>query len=717
MLFPSSRFLASASVIVLAGAVFATSEGLARDYGRRNRDVVQEVAPLSRGDASDIIFEMPPLQPVKKSAVAAAPPPAKVAEPAKAAEPEKVAAPANARPANTPAAAALPEATAPAPVVESAKPAAVSATPAPEAQQPAAPPAQSQTEAPPEQAVATPAEGILPGAPTLEQPVAEAPPAPPAEQPVAEAPPAAATPAEAAQAPAAPAPVASNDNPAPPQAQEPAPSELAPAEPAQGSDSAARIAALLKEGVNGPAEIRIADRATLWLPAGRVFVPAEPAKKLAQEAGLEWRAGAQGVVAPASERLEWLAPVELLDDGFIKTGEADALQAEKLLAAFQAGLPEVNGNRAKGGQPPVALAGWLTPPALDDKHRLSACVNVATEGGASGGDKFFNCEAWALGRQGAIKVSVAEGGEQADKMKGEALALADTIVYDHGKAYEDIEIATDKSAPYAAADLLTSDVAAKGIAAAPAEPQEYVSLPLLLVLKLWKVILFAVVAIGGVIAWFRRRMEREADDAASARASRMEAVETPANEPVSLFARMLPTLHARFAKKSVPAQDPAAAMAREAGVDAVSSRGARDRSTSAEEPASALKKLATKMRGATPEPAPAPVDVARVIRAARTLPGAAPAPAAEPIMTEAPVIATPAPVTPKAPAPIAPQGIAGDSAAKPSSQQPSAAPSAPPAAKDEPAPADDFGGLVEPGDEAATSAAMHARESLRQATA
>ena len=746
MSFSSSRLVASACLAALAGVSFAPTAASARDFRPGGGNVVEVLPPLSSVGSRDIIYVMPPLQPVNGSAVAAKPVPAKSVEPAKIAEPAKATAPAKvAAPAKAPEPAKVEEAVkAPEPVKASgpavaakeppaAKPSDSSATaeaPKPMAENPATPEAVTASPAAPADPVAVaeapkPAEVVkpaetpqpvaqdvqtaqeVPAAPETAAPVApdSQPQAAPAEAATAAAEPPqpeAATPAETA-APQAETPVAANDNGAPAETQGPQPVETLSAEAVQAvADADARIAALLAAGVKGPTEVRIADRATMWLPAGRIYIPGEPARKLAQEAGLELRPSAQGLVAPDDDKLNWLAPVELLDDGYIKTGESEALQADKILAGFQAGLPEVNAQRVKAGQPPVSLAGWLSPPKLDDKRRLSACVNV----GAEGGDSFFNCEAWALGRQGAIKVSLAEGGEAAEKMKGEALALADTIVYDHGKAYEDIEVVTDKAAPYGAADLLTSDVSAKSVVPpAPAEGQSKPALPLHLLLKLWKVILFAAVAIIGVIAWFRRRKGAEQP------APRAQV--QPEAAP-SLFARLLPTLHARLAKNTLPSD--AVSEVRAAGVDAVSSRVGRSAaspkeksqpgglfgkllalragrkgndeaeptsvitSMGDEEPSAALAKLASKMRGAAAESSgPSSVDVSRVIRAARSLPGAAPEPV-EP----------------------------------PTQQQARQAPAAPPPAPEKKMDAEAFG-LVEPGDEAAASAASNASRALRQA--
>lgn len=480
---------------------------------------------------------------------------------------------------------------------------------------------------------------------------------------------------------------------------------------AKPAASGGRIAALLAEGQAGPAEIRLGDGATMWLPAGRVFLPTEAAKKLAQAAGLDWRPAMQGIVAPAGGDLQWVAPIELINDGHIPIGDPAALAPEKLLSAFQASLPEVNAQRAQGGQAPAALDGWLAPPALNEKHRLSGCVNVSTTNDQSGVDKFFNCEAWALGRHGAIKVGLANGAELAARLKDEAAALADTIAFDRDKAYDAFDPASDKSAPYTAADLLTRDVTAK-VGAAPASVEAPAPSD-------WLSMLFypAVFGVGALALYALLKRRRDAENATPApRLARLvgQVDETPretadqgaAGAPTSLFARLLPTVHARFEKKapSAPLSEesvsdaetsapeepesqtaspslfarvlptlharfaknaataPAAAetapiedepaltpepTAKEppksavgALIGKISALRARDRqgtksatpANDLDEPATALKKVAALMRRKSDEPAPAPINLSRAIRAPRNM-GAATALAMEPVET------------------------------------------------------------------------------------
>jgi uncharacterized membrane-anchored protein len=627
----------------------------------------------------------------------------------------------------------------------------------------------------------------------------------PQPAPVAEAVPTPEKSVEAAAAPASLSPETQAASEAPSMKEATAQQETAaPAEPVASAEATAAdaqadasIAALLAEGVAGPAEVRIADHATLSLPAGRVFLPIEPARKLAREAGLEWRPGVQGVIAPAGDRLQWLAPIELLDDGHIGAGEADALDPEKLIAAFRAGLPQVNAERSRAGQPPVTIDGWLSAPALTKKHRLSACANLSTRTDQNGADSYFNCEAWALGRHGALKVELAEGAEAAEKLKDEAMALADAIVFDSGRGYEDFDPATDKAAPYTAADMVTRDVSAQ-TAPAPAEAAAPAPAESGLLSRLLEPALLAVAALALYVWMKRRRKETDAPEgAAAAPVSATEPV--PAGEaPSSLFARLLPTLHARFAKgdaKAPPAKEiaaspapvaerieekpavaaPASLFARllptlharlskskapkvetapastvapeakqaqaaaslfarllptlharfakgaaesaakaKAPVVAAGAAGKAEAGASrktggapandAEEPISALRRLAAMMRRSSEEPATPPVDVSRAMRTLRRLPGAAPAVAEvlpEPyeatVVTEVAQQPSSAPMATVVAEPVVTKPAPMAAAAKPES---------------EPVGVID---LVEPGDAEAATAAINAARALREA--
>jgi uncharacterized membrane-anchored protein len=507
----------------------------------------------------------------------------------------------------------------------------------------------------------------------LPAPVAEAAPAP-AETPVAEAAPA---PAAESQAPGAAA-----ENAAPP--------------PAQNQPAADNRPAPLDQGLRGPIEVRLADRATLWLPAGHMFLSQQPAQQLLKGMGHGWDDAMQGIVVAANGATDWFASVDLLDDGYIKDDDATAFDNAKLLEDYKAGVAAVNAQRTRAGREPIEIAGWIAPPRYDEKRRLSACVGVALKGAPEPGGGFFSCQAYALGRQGAIKVSLTASGQNEELLKGEALLLAETIVHDKGQAYEDADLAADKAADYGLADLVTTDVSESSFVgvSAPSEAASEtspVAAILILIAKFWKAILFTIVMVSSAVVYRRRKISPAGAEPAKVKGMAKDALaqkpeqgaSAPAGAPV--WRRLVEAARAKLgrargagdetsatvakkAREPEPSAKPASVAAAFAALRArlvkkADAAAAMELADAGAEPppSSILNKLAARMRRDAPAPQAAPVAVAR----GKSLAGAAP---------ETDV-------------------------------------SAPPAAA-----VNDFG-LVEPGDAEAATAAISARRALREARA
>lgn len=474
------------------------------------------------------------------------------------------------------------------------------------------------------------------------------------------------------------------------------------------TQAAAPVSALLAEGLVGPTEVRLADRATMWLPAGYIFIPLEAARKLAGEVGLAWRAGALGLVAPAGGAVDWLAPIELLDDGHIRAEDAGALDPEKVLAAFRASLPAVNAQRAATGQGAVALEGWLASPALDAKHRLSACVMVSTAD-ANAPDRFFTCEAWSLGRAGALKIGLVEGAEKSERLKGEIKALAGTIVFDRGKTYEDFDPAADRVAPYQAADLLVHDVSAKIVPPSGAGAKG--DAPAASLLEQLSSVAYPAFFGGAALLLLlrvkrRRAKEGPSDPPAPEPTPRARSTPGRVSAPVSAPAASAETARAPGAFAALISKIPmlgAFGKRMRAGVAAEVAQTAP--ANDAEEPIAALRTFAARMRGAR-EPSSSIVDEARILRRRRVTGGGAPAFVenldADALILEAEAErAEPAPSVVLAAEPaVSRLGAAG---ADPLSLLSGAPPAAPAVEQN-----DDLG-LIEPGDSAASAAISVAR--------
>ncbi len=224
--------------------------------------------------------------------------------------------------------------------------------------------------------------------------------------------------------------------------------------PAAQTDAAQAYAALLAQGARGPIEVRLADRATLWLPAGRVYLEGALARE-ALGAGKNWDAATLGVVLPTGDSPEWTAYVSLIDDGYIRDDKGKALDPVKTLAAYKAAVATDNLDRQMNHLPLLEATDWMEAPRYDAKHHLSSCIGVTTAGSLNPADKIVNCGSFALGAQGALKVVVAGDEEVFARFSGEAASLADAIVHDHGKAYEDADPATVKMAPYGLVAMMT----------------------------------------------------------------------------------------------------------------------------------------------------------------------------------------------------------------------------------------------------------------------
>lgn len=516
-------------------------------------------------------------------------------------------------------------------------------------------------------------------------------------------------PPEAAQSPAvAPPIVAAEPRPAPPAS---APALIAEADkpkdpppPAAEGPSGQSVVAKSDAGerpaagaektergdLAGPTEIKIAGRASLWLPAKHVFLPASGAPA----------AGEQGAVLGETKGARWRATIETLEDGHIKDADAGALDAGAILEEYRHNLAQA---REAGAS--VALAepiSFVEPPHYDASHRLNYCVEgLAAPGQAP---RRVACSSFALGREGAIKISVVVSPQDYARLQNAAASLTDVLIFDHNRGYGDAA-PSDQTAPYGLADMISVDTPVgapleEGPPAAPAAERDIPSLLMILLLKHWRLAVSALAFLSvmlGALSRMRktrpaaenRQVVKQADAVnslvhsalekarsrfsgraqADAVLSEAEApkVDAPERKQVSILANAIAGVRARLAKAK-PEAPKAAASEPTMKVEAADSVGPEAAAAGAKDtPASALAKLAAAMRKKAPEQPRIEADaVSRVMRATRPLPGAAPAPQA---------------------APEAPSDASSKSAA----------------------PSDDFT-LVEPGDVEATTAVISARQ-------
>ncbi len=626
-----ARIVAHAGCMLFISATLGVSVSQAKEERKASsEDAIEQIAPLSHHNYGDVITELPPLKPYKKNAATKPAKPSQAASQAKALEPAKSAdAPAEVV-AAPPSPQIIPQpAAAPVEARESAAPADIKSV-APVAETKAATATEALTTPAPANAIApaTPAENIAaaPQAVEVAKPQSATPvqsveapvvaPAAPQENPVA------ANPAPVAQA---------NDVPTA------APAPAAPVATTAAADSqpkrpaaldAARIAAIIQSGVKGPADVRLADRAVYSLPAERVFLPKDKARELVEGAGHQWDDSTVGVVLGEATGSEWLAFVDLLDDGYIKDNEASNLDATKLLDAYKVGVAADNEARVRAGAKPLVVTGWVDAPRYDEMHRLVSCVGASAEPVSDPKNGIVNCTSYALGRSGAFKVIVATSGEGYAKLKDEASKIAGSIVYDPGKGYADVDLAKDPISRYGLVALATGSFAAKPAASAPAPVAQTppsaggdrtIEYGALLVAGFAAIVLIA-----------RRLIDKRAPVSVKAKTDARSATPTVAKKaPQSLVASLGAKLvEMRGKPKAKPETLVAAPAVAAAPIGAQMPEG--------EQPASALAKLAALMRKKAPEPTHVQLNPSRLARSAPSeravLQGGAPDPVMEPVM-------------------------------------------------------------------------------------
>ncbi|MGA8172284.1 MAG: DUF2167 domain-containing protein, partial [Methylocystis sp.] len=371
-------------------------------------------------------------------------------------------------------------------------------------------------------------------------------------------------PADSATAPTPVAKLEAKPDAKPPVASAPnVPSAQAPTAQVQNNQApnteAEAYAALLAQGAHGPIEVRLADRATLWLPAGRVFLDGAQARK-ALGAARGVNNATLGVVLPATSRPDWMAYVSLIDDGHIADQDGKSFDANAMLGTLKAKVAAENLERTRAGLSSLEITGWIEAPSYDAKHNLSSCIGSTPLGSKNADDRFVNCSSYALGGQGALKIVVAGKEANLARFKGEASSLVDTIVYDKGRGYEDMDLTPVKTAPYGLVTLVTGvDLNRLAVANAAGAVKKLGLIALLVVyaVKFGKFVLIGVAAVAAAVRWMRRKRKPAVDMTPK----KQEVVSEP------IWRRLIQAARAKLASRGKKAM-PVAASANEAAPDA-----------------------------------------------------------------------------------------------------------------------------------------------------
>ena len=233
-----------------------------------------------------------------------------------------------------------------------------------------------------------------------------------------------------------------------------------PAAPQLAGPAASEVRQPVPVGAEIPR--RIADFGEIRLPETGAFVAAKGREAALKRLGVTKPQKVIGVIVEKADASSIAAAVSFLETGFVPVGDAEGFEPDAALARLRVRRNEI--------QPGEAIK-WLAPPRLYPKAgRASYCYIIASGEGA---EPSGICEAWALGRHGAVMIVFApdpallspQGTDATINMQNVALRWLDTIIFDAGEAYDDFDPHTDRVSALLAEDLIEKGQEAQTIAA------------------------------------------------------------------------------------------------------------------------------------------------------------------------------------------------------------------------------------------------------------
>ena len=238
--------------------------------------------------------------------------------------------------------------------------------------------------------------------------------------------------------------------------------------------------------------------ATLRVPAGYRFVDAEGARHMLVDYWDNPEDVAKGVLGMlVSEDCKGFVDVETAyffeyhDVGYVPDKDAASLDFAKVLREMQR---DAKADRSRPAPFRAELVGWAIPPRYDAERKVLSWGRHLSFGDPSGETKdVLNFDMRILGRRGILNVNAVADLDAADEVSAAREGIVGAVTFDPGYAYADFDPATDGKSDWSLGALV-----AGGVLAAKTGLLAKIGL---LLLKAWKLVLVAAVAIG---ALFRR---------------------------------------------------------------------------------------------------------------------------------------------------------------------------------------------------------------------
>ena len=236
----------------------------------------------------------------------------------------------------------------------------------------------------------------------------------------------------------------------------------------------------------GPTLGTLGQRATINVPEGYFFLDQAATKRFLEENQNIPDGDELGTLLRANPDTGdyWFAVFSYSDIGHVKDDEKDSIDAAALMKNMQSGSREANAERQKRGWAAINLEGWHQPPFYNSTtHNLTWATRLNSEGETS-----INHSIRLLGRTGLMSAQLVAEPSNIDASITEFDQVLSSYAFNEGFKYAEFRQG-DKIAAYGLTALIAGGAGAAAVKTG-------------LLKKLWKLIVFAVVAVAGAIKKF-----------------------------------------------------------------------------------------------------------------------------------------------------------------------------------------------------------------------
>jgi uncharacterized membrane-anchored protein len=235
----------------------------------------------------------------------------------------------------------------------------------------------------------------------------------------------------------------------------------------------------------GPDTGRLGSVAQIRIPEGYRFTGRDGARTFMEVTQNPVSGDELGVLLPPEDSdSDWFVVFEFDNVGFVKDDEKNDLDGSAILDSIKRGTEAANKERRKRGWTELNILGWHTAPRYDSvTNNLTWAIRASSDNGES-----VNYSVRLLGRRGVMDVDLVLSPDQMTTTVPAFNELLTGFEFTTGNRYAEF-VKGDKVAAYGLTALV-----AGGVGAAAAKSG--------LLGKLWKVLVFGVIAVGAALKRF-----------------------------------------------------------------------------------------------------------------------------------------------------------------------------------------------------------------------